>query len=495
MTRMLFVAVSLGMLLFAAGTVVPEKNLALDTPLDGEQLTGGKNTRCYKLELSDETVRKVVWWESPKLLIRLDPCTGYPHLKVSVYGCPSEYKTVYEFMSTKMRNDAVISKKPVPKDWEWPGDVETLTIDITHKTYFIEVQNNPRQGVTTQVPSEYSLYVNAFDQNSTATASKATPSKKEDMFPLKYMSPWDKKVSQSNTSSAGSGIGFGGGDSSNIVTLRFWPPGGHAAISASALAELKKKKYTYSVYVLDITTQIGDSKTGFFTSDLGTSLFADICPPANSEICTPLKCRSCEIDYPKCPKEFLTDCTETTLNIKKLKDALENATVPFDGRLKYAEKWTAWTVCGTRLTLDRVDQNKAVEKYDTNEARRAKEPVWFAQEGPELVYDPDGSGQLNLDITGLVDKNNNVYLVNVVVKDEASAAASGNRTEHAVYEFMTLQMQTPRYQTPKLKSTDYAVIIGVSVGLGACIIVFVVVALIVRHKRKQRLQKRIRSKK
>lgn len=307
------------------------------------------------------------------------------------------------------------------------------------------------------------------------------------------MSPWDKKVSRRNTTDAATDFSFGGGASSNIVTVRFFPPGGHSAMGDTAKAELQKKKYTYSVYVLDITKQIGTSKEGDFQTALSSSHFTDKCPPSTSDLCTSTNCRSCEKDYPKCPKEFLTDCTETTLNIKKLKDALANATKPFDAYLKKANEWTAWTVCGARLTMDRIDANKQLEQLQTNEKRRAKEPVWFKQE--ELTADPSGTGELNIDLSGLLDANNNVYMVNIVVQDDPANAAGVNRTEMAVYEFMTLQMQTPRYQTPELSGTDYAVIIGVSVGLGLCIVVFVVVALIVRHKRKQRLQKRIRAKK
>ncbi len=34
--------------------------------------------------------RRAVYWTSAKIYVRLDPCSGLPHLKVSVYGCPSQ---------------------------------------------------------------------------------------------------------------------------------------------------------------------------------------------------------------------------------------------------------------------------------------------------------------------------------------------------------------------------------------------------------------------
>ena len=70
----------------------------------------------------------------------LEPCVGKPHLRVSVYGCPSEgARVVWEYMSPKMRNDLVAQGRSLPTDWEWVGDVESLTIELTHRTYYIEV--------------------------------------------------------------------------------------------------------------------------------------------------------------------------------------------------------------------------------------------------------------------------------------------------------------------------------------------------------------------
>jgi hypothetical protein len=38
-----------------------------------------------------------------------------------------------------MRNDLVAQGRSLPTDWEWVGDVESLTIELTHRTYYIEV--------------------------------------------------------------------------------------------------------------------------------------------------------------------------------------------------------------------------------------------------------------------------------------------------------------------------------------------------------------------
>lgn len=46
---------------------------------------------------------------------------------------------VWEYMAPKMRNDLLSQSKSVPAEWEWVGDVESLTIELTHRTYYIEV--------------------------------------------------------------------------------------------------------------------------------------------------------------------------------------------------------------------------------------------------------------------------------------------------------------------------------------------------------------------
>jgi len=104
------------------------------------ELMGPGRSICYNLTLSDKAVKEVVWWEQAKLILRLEPCVGKPHLRVSVYGCPSEGgRVVWEYMSPKMKNDLIAQGKSVPTEWEWVGDVESLTIEVTHRTYFIEV--------------------------------------------------------------------------------------------------------------------------------------------------------------------------------------------------------------------------------------------------------------------------------------------------------------------------------------------------------------------
>ena len=46
----------------------------------GELMGPGQKT-CYNLTLSDKVVKEVVWWEQAKLILRLEPCVGKPHLR------------------------------------------------------------------------------------------------------------------------------------------------------------------------------------------------------------------------------------------------------------------------------------------------------------------------------------------------------------------------------------------------------------------------------
>ena len=104
------------------------------------ELLGPGRKMCYNFTLSDKVVKEVVWWQQAKLILRLEPCVGKPHLQVSVYGCPSDGgRVVWEYMAPKMRSDLVAQGKSLPADWEWVGDVESLTIEITLRYSYVEV--------------------------------------------------------------------------------------------------------------------------------------------------------------------------------------------------------------------------------------------------------------------------------------------------------------------------------------------------------------------
>jgi hypothetical protein len=104
-----------------------------------EQLAPNE-TKCYHFGLDANTTREVVYWPMAKLHIRLTPCSGTPHLRASVHGCPSQGHLVnFEFQNTKSRNDMIAKNLTVPPMWEWVGDTETLSLDVTHRNFYIEV--------------------------------------------------------------------------------------------------------------------------------------------------------------------------------------------------------------------------------------------------------------------------------------------------------------------------------------------------------------------
>lgn len=97
-------------------------------------------TVCYHFALDPNTTREVVYWPAAKLHVRLTPCTGTPHLRASVHGCPSEGHVVnFEFQNTKSRNDMLANNVTVAPMWEWMGDTESLSLDVTHRNFYIEV--------------------------------------------------------------------------------------------------------------------------------------------------------------------------------------------------------------------------------------------------------------------------------------------------------------------------------------------------------------------
>ncbi|EKX44593.1 hypothetical protein GUITHDRAFT_139538 [Guillardia theta CCMP2712] len=97
-------------------------------------------TICYVFVLDEARTREVVFWQEPKLYIRLEPCQGVPHTRVSVSGCPNQGSAVnWDFQSSLMRNDLMVQGSPVPPAWEWPGDTEALDIELSYRRVFVEI--------------------------------------------------------------------------------------------------------------------------------------------------------------------------------------------------------------------------------------------------------------------------------------------------------------------------------------------------------------------
>ena len=108
-------------LIIAMGLVSISSCITTQIPLYNEQqvtaTVNSDETTCYLFEMDSNKTREVVYWAQAKLYLRLEPCIGMPHLKVSVYGCPSDGNIVnWEYMSDRARADLLAQGQAVPSD-------------------------------------------------------------------------------------------------------------------------------------------------------------------------------------------------------------------------------------------------------------------------------------------------------------------------------------------------------------------------------------------
>ena len=55
-------------------------------------------------------MRTSVWWVKPKIGFLMEPYRGFPHVKASVYDCPSNGgRVVYEYMRCSSRSNRIFS--------------------------------------------------------------------------------------------------------------------------------------------------------------------------------------------------------------------------------------------------------------------------------------------------------------------------------------------------------------------------------------------------
>ena len=165
--------------------------------------------------------------------------------------------------------------------------------------------------------------------------------------------------------------------------------------------------------------------------------------------------------------------------------------ISFEAYLKNPTKWTAWTAGGLQRTTNWVSHTGEV----WHGGHRTEASKWFSVS--ELNRVRGNNQQVMLPLSGLKNDNNNVYIVNVNVRQKSTG-------EIAPLKMMALQMRTPVYDSPELVPRDAGVIIGelsvrlwhsfspshivsgISVGLGASMVVFLTVAIFIRVKRKMK---------
>ena len=327
------------------------------------ELLGPGRKMCYNFTLSDKVVKEVVWWQQAKLILRLEPCVGKPHLLVSVYGCPSDgARVVWEYMAPKMRSDLVAQGRSLPADWEWVGDVESLTIEITHRTYYVEVvhQMEPYPAVDGQnTVAKFRLEAHLIDKAQMPV---------ESISPLEHMCGWNRQLSvvprESYDPTVLAGYRTALSENDTKTEIEWYPPGQGGGIVPKGKCPWHvnvSDDFEYQVYIVDITNYVGTSGVDYNlykaagqvadwtypAGDFAESLRPPNCPPVSSDgsgECTKSTCRICPLKYPGCPKEFLTNCTEVTSNLEKLRVILNNTQRPLDSYIKRPDRYTVWCV-------------------------------------------------------------------------------------------------------------------------------------------------------
>lgn len=127
---------------------------------------------------------------------------------------------------------------------------------------------------------------------------------------------------------------------------------------------------------------------------------------------------------------------------------------------------TFWTVSSVNATGKRIVPGGNVSK----EQSRAVWEDWTQFD--QLT----GDGKLTRAISGLDDSNNNIYIINILVRHKLTG-------EYAAYKPHVLQKKTPLYKPHEVGATDYNVIIGVCVGFGTIVIVLLFGLIFTVNKR------------
>jgi len=298
------------------------------------------------------------------------------------------------------------------------------------------------------------------------------------------------------------------------TVIEWFEPGKGAAVSADSggcpWSANISGNYSYQVYVREITDEVGTSGVDYDNNEAAGVTqswvhpggdFTDVvkppvCPPVKpdgSGECTSSTCRVCPLRHPDCPKEFLTNCTEVAVNLDKIRPVIANSLRPLESYMKNSERYTLWTTCGLFFTADRISSKRKIElRPPDRDGGWASIPPslnpygadgkWWNARDVELLRD-GAAGTVALKLEGMSEDRNNVYLINVVVRDEETG-------ETAPYNLLTLQYKTAKYVPPKLESPDVALLVGIGSTLGFLVLAFIVAALFVHRRRmKRRAQK------
>ena len=152
---------------------------------------------CYNVTVDPAILSSVVFWKGKSLYARMETCSGMPLLRASVYGCPSldpSARVVWQYMSPAMTSGQSPRSAPLPADWEWQSDSQSMAFELTHQTFYIEVVPHPNA----TVDSSFQLSTYLFD-------SVTFP--KEGLLPMTNTPGWNKTLEQKSLTAPGSSFG------------------------------------------------------------------------------------------------------------------------------------------------------------------------------------------------------------------------------------------------------------------------------------------------
>jgi len=161
------------------------------------------------------------------------------------------------------------------------------------------------------------------------------------------------------------------------------------------------------------------------------------------------------------------------LAMRAWEEAYGKSQAIFDGSFKDPLLRNYWTVCGLNASATPLVVSGNVSK-DTG----------FYEWQGHKAFDRDATGRLTRGIKGLADHDNNVYIVNVVVRHVVTK-------EMVAYKPHVLQRRSPIYEAADTTGPQsMALIYGVAGGVGGITLIFII-AIIYSRTRKTRPKLRI----
>jgi len=132
---------------------------------------------------------------------------------------------------------------------------------------------------------------------------------------------------------------------------------------------------------------------------------------------------------------------------------------------------TFWTPCGIRTF--------GTPLAISGDIKEVTEPVWTSRSSFEQFED----GRLIRNLKSLKDDDNNVYILNVIVRHKRTG-------EEVAYKTHVVQRLTPLYKVPPVSGPEIGLVVGVSV-VSVVVVAVVVVALVVTRSKKMRPRLRV----